>query len=291
MKLIKALVLVWLFSSCANKYTEEQQVDFPEKWHFKPGNNQQYAAVTYVDSTWKLISTMDYWENQGYTDLDGFAWYRTEIMIPAVLKTHKESGYLKIVLGLIDDCERVYMNGHPLAQNNKLEKNFAAAAALEMSKPIPDSARVYYIKMNDPRILWGRKNVFAVQVYDLGGNGGFHNKLPTYIAAVGLTDSLIFNTASFYIPPDSGGIDTVLSIKNRSHSLIDGKLSVFLHDEEKRTALYSTSVDITIKPGQVLNAPITLPIAFDPLIISFTVTDKQNKYIVRKYSRLNYIIK
>jgi hypothetical protein len=56
-------------------------------WRFHPGDDPDgqldWADANFDDSTWSLIRGDKSWDGQGYENLDGFAWYRARIEIPA----------------------------------------------------------------------------------------------------------------------------------------------------------------------------------------------------------------
>ncbi len=53
----------------------------PEEWKFQTGDSLKYADPEYNDSEWKTISPSQAWEKQGYSDYDGFAWYRVTFTV------------------------------------------------------------------------------------------------------------------------------------------------------------------------------------------------------------------
>lgn len=58
----------------------------PSKWKFHTGDSLAWADPKYDDSGWGEIATGTVWEQQGYPDHDGYAWYRTSAVIPSSLK-------------------------------------------------------------------------------------------------------------------------------------------------------------------------------------------------------------
>ena len=72
-------------------------------WRFHPGDDPSWAAPNFDDSNWPLIVPNRNWEEQGYRDYTGFAWYRIRLKMPVT------SEALALSLGPID-CE-VYADG------------------------------------------------------------------------------------------------------------------------------------------------------------------------------------
>ena len=75
-------LLLLIFISCSH---EEQKnlIDLNQLWKFKTGDDLSWAAKDFNDTTWNTIKPTDWWENQGYTNYDGYAWYRIKVLIPA----------------------------------------------------------------------------------------------------------------------------------------------------------------------------------------------------------------
>lgn len=65
-----------------------------------------WAATDFNDSNWKTIKTPMYWEQQGYADIDGIAWYRKEIQ----LTEQQISAGATVHLGKIDDSDITFIN-------------------------------------------------------------------------------------------------------------------------------------------------------------------------------------
>jgi sialate O-acetylesterase len=107
-----------------------------------------WAAPDFNDSNWKTIKTPIYWEQQGFTDIDGIAWYRKEI----ILTEEQSNANATLHLGKIDDADITFVNGVEIGKTNSYDKD-----------------RVYTI---ESKILKPGKNIIAVRVDDTGGNGG-----------------------------------------------------------------------------------------------------------------------
>ena len=65
----------------------EPMVVLDGSWRFHPGDDPDgklgWANANFDDSTWALIRGDKSWDVQGYKNLDGFAWYRARVEIPA----------------------------------------------------------------------------------------------------------------------------------------------------------------------------------------------------------------
>src|ERR1700677_2825331 len=65
----------------------EPMVVLDGSWRFHPGDDPDgklgWANANFDHSTWPLIRGDKSWDVQGYKNLDGFAWYRARVEIPA----------------------------------------------------------------------------------------------------------------------------------------------------------------------------------------------------------------
>ena len=133
-------------------------------WRFKTGDNPKYADPNYDDSQWKLILVPSIWEKQGYPKYDGIAWYRREVIIPDKLKSAK----LILMLGKINDIDEVYFNGVLIGSTGEFPKK----GKKSKYKGYYKEERAYFIPPS--LIHFGKKNVIAVRVMDVGNKGGIY---------------------------------------------------------------------------------------------------------------------
>jgi cephalosporin-C deacetylase-like acetyl esterase len=132
------------------------------EWKFQTGDNTEWANSNFNDSKWPSIIAGTNWESQGFSNYDGFAWYRQTIVIPSKLKkAAQENGGLILNLGTIDDADYTYWNGERIGKNGELPPNYLGAY---------DKLREYSIPTD--KIQWDKPNVIAVRVFDAGGGGG-----------------------------------------------------------------------------------------------------------------------
>jgi hypothetical protein len=139
-------------------------LDLSGKWKFHLGDNKQWGALNFDDTFWNEINVPSDWENQGYQDYDGYAWYRKEFRLPASLAGSE----LYISLGKIDDYDNVYLNGVSIGNVFQLEKN-----GEYKRRGYEFNARRIY-KIPDKLLRINGINVIAVRVYDVGGRGGIY---------------------------------------------------------------------------------------------------------------------
>ncbi|WP_167619015.1 sialate O-acetylesterase [Maribellus sediminis] len=113
------------------------------------------------DSDWSRIKAPGLWEEQGYLDIDGIAWYRKELD----LTEEQTQTNLNLHLGKIDDADITFINGIEIGKTNAY-----------------DEERVYTI---DKKYLKPGKNMIVVRVNDTGGGGGIWGNPKDQYVAIG----------------------------------------------------------------------------------------------------------
>jgi sialate O-acetylesterase len=134
-------------------------IDLKGYWKFNIGDDTAWASIKHDDSNWDEIRVPSAWENEGYHDYNGYAWYRKHFSFSDDIKNR--SVYLH--LGYIDDVDEVYLNGKLISGSGSFPPTFETAYNAE---------RKYFIPAN---LLYQNKdNIIAVRVYDERLSGGIH---------------------------------------------------------------------------------------------------------------------
>ncbi|NQU87432.1 MAG: hypothetical protein HQ541_16890, partial [Mariniphaga sp.] len=120
-----------------------------------------WSALDFNDGNWKTIRTPGLWEQQGYIDIDGIAWYRKEIY----LNEEQTKSNMTLHLGKIDDSDITWVNGIEIGTTNDYNKD-----------------RVYTL---DAKHLRPGKNMLVVRVNDTGGGGGIYGNPREQFIAIG----------------------------------------------------------------------------------------------------------
>lgn len=126
-------------------------------WKFTIGDREEYAFTEYDDSSWESIKVPSSWEDQGFLNYNGFAWYRYSFD-GSELKDIKN---LMLSLGYIDDVNETYFNGVKIGFKGSFPPNYYTAYDALSEYPIPDNL-----------INRDGKNTIAIKVYDLTQAGG-----------------------------------------------------------------------------------------------------------------------
>ena len=219
MKKINILfILALLFAVSCSPEKKENLIDLNIPWKFKAGDNLAWASPTFNDSKWITLLPSKNWEDQGFEKLDGFAWYRIKFLLPPSLKEKalmKDS--LQFLLGRIDDCDQVFLNGELIGQNTKtLAIKTVPGNDFIKVQEVWNTGRRYVLHVNDPRIMWDKENLIAVRVYDQGGAGGMFSK-PFSVSMVGFSDYVKFDfTKNTFVFRNNNYISRKFTIENRS---------------------------------------------------------------------------
>ena len=139
-------------------------VDLAGVWKFQLNDSSIWKDEDFDDTDWETINVPEYWEEQGYEDYDGYAWYRKKFDVPSKLMDQR----LVMVAGKIDDIDEVYINGILAGHIGHFET--------ESGEPDTygcwDEFRGYYLPEDFK--LKEKGNIVAIRVYDSRGMGGIY---------------------------------------------------------------------------------------------------------------------
>ncbi len=121
-----------------------------------------WSAIDLDDGDWKSLVVPKYWEEQGYAQIDGVAWYRKEIK----LTEEQSQTNVTLHLGKVDDSDITWVNGIEVGKTEGPH----------------DEDRIYTI---DSKHLRPGKNMLVVRVNDTGGNGGIWGDPKNQFLAIG----------------------------------------------------------------------------------------------------------
>ena len=133
-------------------------------WKFNIKDSLTWKDTTYRDAHWHTLSVPGIWEEQGFEDYDGFAWYRKSFDLPSDLKSVK----LVLLLGKIDDVDQVYLNGNLIGFTGEFDRVDGQIRTNGEYRQL----RGYYIPDNIE--LKDRDNLIAIRVFDSHGVGGLY---------------------------------------------------------------------------------------------------------------------
>ncbi|MBN2261347.1 MAG: glycoside hydrolase [Prolixibacteraceae bacterium] len=158
-------------------------LDLSGKWKFSVFREKGISNVGFNDSDWAEINVPGTWESQGYDAYDGYAWYRKKFILPVEL----ENQDLYLVLGRVDDYDKVYLNGELVGRTEYLDHYNRV-----------DKWRAYqlYRVYKIPATNFRKFNELVVEVYDEQLDGGIYEGpigLMTYNDAKILIERNVFD--------------------------------------------------------------------------------------------------
>jgi sialate O-acetylesterase len=139
-------------------------------WKFSVGDAAEWAQPDFNDKNWGEIHAPAYWQDEGYRNYHGYAWYRKSFDFPK----GSERERILLSLGRVDDVDQVYINGKLVGVTGQFPPNYVSAY---------DQDRIYEV----PAVILkpDQKNLIAVRVYDGGGEGGIYSgKLCLYTSSI-----------------------------------------------------------------------------------------------------------
>jgi sialate O-acetylesterase len=148
----------------ANKFDVQLDINLQGVWKFKTGDDFSWKDPGYDDSGWNEVFVPAKWEDQGYRDYDGYAWYRKTFYYKDI-----PGETIILVLGKIDDLDQVYINGKLVGGTGDLTSRLNKRVSTGEHYR---AFRGYYI--SSEFLKKNQKNVIAVRVYDGQGAGGIY---------------------------------------------------------------------------------------------------------------------
>jgi sialate O-acetylesterase len=147
-----------------NENEDLLNVNLAGDWKFKLYDNTSWKDPNLDDSSWEILQVPMSWEAQNHFDYDGYAWYRKTFTLPNNLEDEK----LYLVLGKIDDYDRVYLNGEIIGEvSPKRSKS-------EMHTWGGNEYNTFRIYRIPKKVLKDGINSIAVRVYDGQQLGGIY---------------------------------------------------------------------------------------------------------------------
>jgi hypothetical protein len=132
-------------------------------WLFKTGDNKLWKETDFKEKQWKKIVVPGNWENQGYIDYDGFAWYRKHFQLPEDLLNQK----LILIIGKIYNVEEVYINGTLIGSVGKMPSSKEKATVNE-----DNNKKCHSFNVPENIIRSKKENVITIRVYNNEHRGG-----------------------------------------------------------------------------------------------------------------------
>ena len=155
---MRTLSLIFgLFFSIPTMGQKGLLMDLNGLWKFTIGDREEFADPNYDDRNWERIKVPSAWEDQGFANYNGYAWYRYTFD-GEDLEGLKN---LELHLGFIDDVNETYFNGKLIGFKGSFPPNYYTAYDAEIRYIIPEEL-----------VNRTGKNTIAIKVYDSHIAGG-----------------------------------------------------------------------------------------------------------------------
>lgn len=253
-----------------------------------------WVNPSFDDSKWKTLLPNKNWEDQGYEKLDGFAWYRIKFLLPSTLKENafmKDS--LQFLLGRIDDCDQVFLNGELIGQNarNMAPRSIPSNDYIK-EQGVWNTDRRYVLDVKDSRILWDKENVIAVRAFDQGGLGGMFAK-PFKVSMVSFSDYVKYDfTRSTFVFLSNNSLLRKFIIENHSgKDEFTGTLSLNVISYQNNAILLHEDTLLKLRKNSKTETGFLLQKNPEkPAYVEITFTEKQTGQTIRENLEIPYIL-
>lgn len=227
----------------------QQKINMAEA-RFKTGDDKNYSQPGFDDIQWQTLKTNELWDEQGFKDYDGFAWYRIHVTIPSSLKEHsywKDS--LRVYLAKIDDADESYFNGTLIGKKGSFPNDTPGYITKW------DEERDYHVAAT--MVKWDQDNVIAVKVYDGGGAGGIYGGAP-YINMMDLIDGIKLSISS--APTNEADkIFIPVFVINTFKQPISGTLKIKITNTETDSVIRNENKPLTVRSDFLPSVEIKVP--------------------------------
>lgn len=287
---IKLLACVlFIFVSC--KRYDHPVIVLQDGWKYMPGDSSVWAAPAFEDASWQTVRVGMGVPPKELKGHPGYAWYRASVVIPSTLKAHAFfPDSLKILLGSIDDCDQVFLNGSLVGQNNHTVFSAPPPGPFQNAVGLWSTDRTYVLPVSDKRIHWDQRNVIAIRVFNQYGDGGMYKGIPA-LRTIGFEDMLVFDKKDLYKLRDNYRVDKDLLVKNISaHQLLRGSVVIQATIAGSTTNIYHSATDLRLGPGDSQTIVVQLPVSTDPVKLVFNYIDATTHQQVTDTDSLPYVL-
>jgi len=270
------------------------EIDITTGWRFHTGDDLKWADSDFNDSDWAEILGDRYWEEQGYENYDGYAWYRIKVFIPStIIEKAYYKDDLQFIIGNVDDTEQTFLNGKLIGQNGVLiPGDTEVTDDFTGDREAYRIIRKYVLPVNDSRILWDQENTIAIRVHDHGGNGGMYGT-KSYISMLDLKEffKIRTNETTFQLSWENEFRKTIELENISEKDRYEGRFSVEILRSDNRKLIYESSWDVLIVPGQkkIIEYGFNSPYSISHQAL-YTFEEKANKTIVSTSQMVPYIL-
>lgn len=244
---------------------------------FNPGDDISWLQKDFDDSKWNKINTDKIWEDQGYKDLDGFAWYRIHFKLdPQWKKVNLSLDSISFFLSKIDDVAEIFLNG------KKIGKYGSYPTDQEGYISEWNTEHQITMNINDNILNWNTDNVIAIKVFDGDGAGGMFWKCP-YVKLLFVSDRCKLNFENI----SAMGADVIL--KNENNKSVEGIIKITFTDPYNSKNIFSKKSNIKIEAKSSYTESIDIKNK-DQIFIKCEFLEKSSKNTISSEIILPYLL-
>jgi alpha-galactosidase len=251
---------------------------------FITGDDARWSDPNFDDGKWADIKTGIVWQEQGYQDYHGFAWYRMHVVIPSSLKDKSNwKDSLRIFLAHVNDVDDTYLNGVKIGHIGR----FPSESGGYVSKW--QAERSYQLSISNPAIKWDQENIIAVRVYDGSGTGGIFmgNPYIDMLEKINGVDLKLNGNAINYL--DGRKMDIPVLIENKFNTEVPIVFSYQSYDFSIKKQLMKEEKQVMLKPFEKYKLNIVIPNK-EGIELSYSITDESSKLKIEKQLPVPYIL-
>jgi phosphoserine phosphatase RsbU/P len=110
-------------------------------WRFHTGDNPAWADPNFDDSQWTLVRSDEPWDQQGYKNYGGFAWYRFTVAVP------EGNRNWSIYLGPMETGYQFFVDGHLAGSFGPIlnSRNYVLSSRAFAISPAAAGPRTFHI--------------------------------------------------------------------------------------------------------------------------------------------------
>ena len=134
------------------------------KWDFRKdprnvGVKEEWFTPAGAPKDWAEIETGRFWDDQGFPNYPGYAWYKKDILIPA----NWNDGKAALMIGGVDDAYEFYINGRYIGSFGDMVRKAGNYNSMNLTLTVSSVGKY---------LTPGKPNNFTFRVFNLWGTGG-----------------------------------------------------------------------------------------------------------------------
>jgi alpha-galactosidase len=209
---------------------------------FATGNDPGWSSFSFDDRGWNNIRPGTVWQEQGFPDYHGYAWYRIHVVIPSALK---QNGHwrdsLRLFLAHVNDVDETWLNGVRIGKTGAYPDDPGGYISQW------PAIREYHVTATNKAIRWDAENVIAIKVYDDGGTGGIFMGSP-YIDMLEKTDGLVIAPDADSIRYTDAEASVPLTLTNTFNTSFTGTLKIRFRDAIAKRDVLERTMTVGMMP-------------------------------------------